>query len=522
MTIMMELLWSSARAACLRYADGGLYESRHRYTLRLNGADTKTVETCVFSLFDLKPDTAYQAQLFLGDSELAAISFHTRPERFTLDVRDFGAAGDGQSDDTPAIQAAIMACPADSRVLVPAGDYLVSPLFLKSGLRLEIAKGATLKLHPAREKLPILPGVIQSADARDDLNLGTWEGNPLDCFAALLTGFDLEQVEIYGEGLLDGQAQQADWWQWTKTKRGGAWRGRMLFLNRCRDVTVQGLTVQNSPSWNLHPYFSENLRFLNITVKAPDDSPNTDGLNPESCRQVMIAGARFSLGDDCIAVKSGKIYHGSRYKRPSEGLEIMHCLMERGHGSLTIGSEMAGGVRDLYLHDCLMRGTDRGLRIKTRRGRGEQGYIDGIRFERVRMEDVISPIVVNSFYFCGPDGHAPWVQDRTTQTADHTTPGLGSLSFEDLEVVGAHTCAACFLGLPEKKIEHLRISRASFAFAPDARAASPAMADQVTPVRKAGVIASNVKRLELHHLTFDGLEGEAVSAEKVDELIVED
>ena len=180
----------------------------------------------------------------------------------------------------------------------------------------------------------------------------------------------------------------------------------MVFLERCEIAVLQGITVQNSPSWNLHPYFSDNLRFLDTKVLNPKDSPNTDGLDPESCKNVEITGVYFSLGDSCIAIKIGKIYMGATYKRPCENITIRQCCMRDGHGALTIGSEMAGGVKNLTVGDCMFLHTDRGLRIKTRRGRGKDAVIQGILFENITMDHVMTPFVINCFYFCDPDGHS--------------------------------------------------------------------------------------------------------------------
>lgn len=145
-------------------------------------------------------------------------------------------------------------------------------------------------------------------------------------------------------------------------------------------MTLCGVTFKNSPSWTLHPYFSDNLKFYGLTINNPSDSPNTDGLDPESCKNVDIVGVKFSLGDDCIAVKSGKIYMGKKYRTPSENIHIRQCLMENGHGAVTVGSEMAGGVKNLVVEECRFYDTDRGLRIKTRRGRGKDAVLDQIIF----------------------------------------------------------------------------------------------------------------------------------------------
>ncbi len=513
----MELLWLSARSATVALEDGGLYRTMKPWRLFLNGEDRGDAHTVVRSLFGLRPDTPYRLWARGEDGREAALEFVTKREYVTLDVRAFGAFGDGAHDDTPAIQAAIACCPPESRVLVPPGRYLTSPLFLKSRLRLEIAAGAELLLQPGREHSPILPGLVESFDERGELNLGSWEGNPLDSYAALLTGVGAEDVEICGEGVLDGQGRLGDWWEDIKRRRG-AWRGRLLFLNRCQNVTVQGLAFRDSPAWTLHPYFSKDLRFLNISAEAPADSPNTDGFDPESCADVFVAGARFSVGDDCIAVKSGKLWMGEKYRTPCERLTVAHCLMENGHGGVTIGSEMSGGVRDIVVRDCLMRKTDRGLRVKTRRGRGEQGVVDNVVFERVRMEGVASPLVINCFYHCDPDGHSAAVQSREAPPAGPGTPSVGTIVFRNVRAEGCRQCAAFLLGLPERKPRSVTIEDASFSFAADAESAPPAMADGVAPCAKRGVIAENVEQLTLRRVAFEGIEGEPVEARGVDRL----
>ncbi len=501
-------LFAGTRSACFRIADGGLYETKKPYAVRLNGEPSGTAETCVFSLYRLVPKTEYVLSL---DGE-EVLTFSTQEESYTLDVRRFGAVGDGEHDDTAAIQAAIACCPANGRVLIPAGEWRTGPLFLRSHIRMELRKGATLHLETDRTRFPILPGLTRSTDEQDDLSLGSWEGNPLDTFASLLTGFACEDVVIYGEGTLDGGADRSDWWQNHRTKRG-AWRPRMVFLNRCRDITLQGVIVRNSPCWNLHPYFSQDLRFLNLTVLAPADSPNTDGFDPESCKGILMAGTHFSLGDDCIAIKSGKIWMGQRFKTPCEDIDIIHCLMENGHGGVTMGSEMAGGVRDVRVRDCLMRNTDRGLRIKTRRGRGEQGVIDRIAFERVQMENVRVPLVVNALYFCDPDGHSAWVQSREKQPVDETTPAIGTITFRDVRTTGA-SCAGYVLGLPEKPVERIALEDVQIEVDPDAPAIQPAMADGVPKMHGVGLIAENTERLELTDVQITGTSDEPVQWRK--------
>ncbi len=509
-------LFVQARSATVQIVDGGLYHTKAVYQLFLNGQAAGTADTAVTSLYDLQPETEYVLSVRLGAEEVGQCAFRTARESYTLNVRQFGAVGDGVHDDTAAIQAAILHCPADGRVLIPAGRYHVLPLMLKSHVRIELRRGATLLLETDRSKFPILPGMILSTDETDDLNLGSWEGNPLDMYAAFISGMDVEDVVLYGEGVLDGQGDKSDWWQNCKVRRG-AWRPRMLFLNHCRNVTVQGVTFQNSPSWNLQPYFSENLRFLNIRINAPANSPNTDGFDPESCDGILLAGAHFSLGDDCIALKSGKLYMGQRYKTPCQHIEISHCLMENGHGGMTCGSEMAGGIAHVRLHDCLMRNTDRGLRVKTRRGRGQQGVIDDIVFENVRMEHVGTPYVVNCMYFCDPDGKSEYVQSREKQPVDERTPRIGTVAFRHVTATDV-TCAGYFLGLPERPIEAVVMEDVHISCDKNAKPMQPAMAQGVPYLARKGLTAINVAKIVLKDVTITGQDGAKLECDGVGEV----
>ncbi len=516
---MARCLWVCARSCSVLLDEAGDYRARVPARLTLDGRELCATDRSVFTLYPLEPDTDHVLEIRRDNGEAETVCFRTEKETGALDVRRFGAKGDGEADDTAALQAAIMCCPLGGRVLIEAGDYRTGPLFLKSHITLELAEGASLKLLTDRSRFPILPGSREGDDGRGETLLGAWEGEPEDSFASALTGIGVEDVRLIGAGVVDGCAQLGDWWVDPKVRRG-AWRGRLLYLRNCRNVTVQGLTFRNSPSWNLHPCFSEDLRFIDISVEAPADSPNTDGFDPDSCREVRVYGARFSVGDDCIAVKSGKLYMGMKYFRPCEDVEIAWCAMLDGHGGVTVGSEMSGGVRNVLVHNCWMRGNDRGLRIKTRRGRGKYGVIDDIRFRDVRMEGVKVPLVINCMYFCDPDGHAEWVQSRRPRPVDDTTPSVGRITYERVTAVDCQACAAYLLGLPEKPIERVALRDCDFSFASDGAAMRPAMADGVEECRARGVIARNVEALSLENVRMAGLEGAPVDAEAVGEVTV--
>lgn len=517
MVMEIKVIFCTARCVTVEICDGSIYESEDEKEIYVNGTFYEVTRKVVVSIYDLKPDTKYTIKVKTGDGEWEA-KVKTPREFVTLNVRDFGAKGDGVQDDTPFIQAAILSCPDESRVLIPEGTYKVTSLFLKSNLRLELAEGAVVSAETDRRKFPVLKGLIESYDEKGEYNLGTWEGNPLDCFSSVITGIHVENVEIYGLGVIDGNANRDNWWHDPKIKRG-AFRPRMFFLNHCSNVTVQGIQVQNSPSWNIHPYFSDSLKFIDLNVLNPKDSPNTDGLDPESCHDVEIVGVYFSVGDDCIAVKSGKIYMGSKYKTPSEDIVIRQCCMRDGHGSITIGSEMAGGVRKLTVKDCLFLHTDRGLRIKTRRGRGKDAVIDQIVFDNIRMDQVMTPFVINSFYYCDPDGHSDYVASREKLPVDDGTPSIGTLEFSNIQAENCHVAAAYMYGLPEQKIKMVEMRHVRVSYAKNAVSGEPAMMDGIEKVSRMGIFAGNIQTLLLEDVEIQGQKGEKIITEHIEHLV---
>ena len=513
----METLCVTSRSCSVLLDPEGLYEAREKRELFLDGERIGEEYRSVCSLFDLEPDTDYTFESVTESGRRETLAFRTKRETCTLDVRAFGAKGDGETDDTAMLQAAILCCPEGGRVLVPPGEYATGPLFLKSRMTLEISGGAALKLLTDRMRFPVLPGCTPADNRDGEVLLGLFEGCAADGFAAALNGIDLTEVSVIGEGVIDGQAQESDWWIRPKEIRT-ACRGNLLYTQRCKGMLVQGLTFMNSPSWNLHPAYSENLDFIDIRVKAPWDSPNTDGFDPESCRNVRLLGAEISVGDDCIAIKSGKIGLGRKYKRACEDLEIGWCALLDGHGGVTVGSEMAGGVKRVRAHHCYMKGNDRALRIKTRRDRGKDGVIDDILFRDVRMDGVKMPLVVNSFYFCDADGKTDRVQIREKQPVDDTTPEIGTVCFERVEASGCKACAAYVLGLPEKPMKHLILRNCRFDFDPGASPMIPAMALHVEECCRRGIIARYVRKLTLTDVHLSGYEGEPLETAEVEEI----
>lgn len=492
-----------SRSAVFELDNESCYFADLSYDLCLDGKlVVQGGDTNVFSLYDLMPDTQYEITLNDGYAK-ESLLFQTAVESFLLDVTKFGAAGDGETDCTAALQAAILCCPSNGTVCFPAGVYASGPLFLKSDCTLLLEKNAVILGIPDRKRYPILPGVTLAADEQSEYYLGTWEGNPLSSYASLITGVNVQNVNITGEGTLDANAQNGDWWVDEKHKRG-AWRPRTVFLNHCKNVTIHGVTMHNSYSWTLHPYFCCELQCLDISIWNPPDSPNTDGIDTESCEQVEIIGAHISVGDDCISVKSGKLFMGLARRTPSRKTIIRNCFMERGHGGVAIGSEVAAGVYDVHITQCLMRCTDRGLRVKTRRGRGRLAVMDGIFLENIRMEHVLTPLSVNMFYFCDPDGHSAYVYSKEPLPVDERTPSIGRLVCREVRCTDCSVAGVYLYGLPEMPIEEVTLEDIFISFTPDAAAGFAAMMDHVEKLRCRGVFARNVRLLHLKNVIVEG------------------
>jgi polygalacturonase len=510
MPVVIDILLVAARSATLEVRNGQPYRSRDAHVFWVDGVPVRRSWDNVVTLDGLTPARSHRIDVFSG-GERQSLTFVTAAERWRVDVRAFGAVGDGVHDDTAALQAAVMACPEGGVVIVPAGVWLSGPLFLKSDMTLRVERDARLLGHPDIARWPLLPAML--ATDGDTRVLGSWEGQPASCHASLVNALGVERLLIEGEGTIDGNASFATWWSRPKTPFAG-WRPRTLLLANCRDVHVCGIALVNSPSWTLHALRSRQLSFTRLSIEAPVDSPNTDGIDPESCEQVRISGVRISTGDDCIAIKSGKPGPLGT-PPPSRAIRISNCLLQRGHGAVVIGSECAGGVYDVLAEDSIFEGTDRGLRIKTRRGRGRAAIIDGVELRNVRMHGVGSAFVVNSFYWCDPDGRAPHVGDRGVRPVDDGTPTVRNLRLVDVDCDRVAHAGIYVLGLPERPVQNIGIRNLKLRFDVDAEAGCPDMAESIHPVRAVGIHLANVRGVHVEGLDMQGEEGEAFFEENV-------
>ena len=512
---MLHTLYVGATSACLELENESPYYAPAPFTVFLDGEKLFERNTNVFSIFGLKPDSDYQVEV-IGEEANETLLLHTDSETCAVDVHAFGAVGDGEQDDTQAVQTAISYLPAGGRLYFPEGTYRVRPLVLKSHMTIELAEGATLLGWDKREDYPVVPGMLEDMYGQE-LYFGGFEGQAMPMYQSLLTAQYAEDIKIIGLGKVDGNAQNSDFW--TNFKSFPTARPRLVFLNRCRDVTMHGIHACNSPSWQLHPHYSQNIRLYDLFISAPKNSPNTDAIDPESCDGVDIIGCRFSVGDDCIAIKSGKIELGKKLNVPADHHTIRNCLMDFGHGAVTLGSEIGAGVRNLQVSQCWFRGTDRGLRIKSRRGRGENCILDQICFENIRMEGVLTPIAVNLWYnCCDPDRESEYVWSREKLPVDERTPRMGRFCFRHLTCSDAEV-AACYIdGLPEAPIEEVVLEDISVSFAENAKPGVPIMENFAKKRCRLGLYLDNVRRIRVNHVSLEGVEGEKLIAQHYEKL----
>ena len=483
MSSSLRLLCVTSRTAAVLIPVKGAYftlKTALDWTLERRDGDAVargTTQNVSLFLDGLEPSQTYVLRTLLGQ-----IEFHTLACNGLVDARDHGAAPDSP-DNRAAFAKAIAAVPKGGTLRVAAGRFLTGPIFLKPQMTLLLDDRSELAGIANRDGWPQLP----DHDATGRV-MATWEGLPERSFASMITAIDCHGLAITGRGIIDGGGDRGDWWSWPKETRDGARRPRTVQVVYSDRFTLSGVTVRNSPSWTVHPYRCRDLTVAAVKIENPSDSPNTDGLNPESCEGVNIVGVAFSVGDDCIAIKAGKRAPGKdAHLRACRDIAISHCLMERGHGAVVLGSEMSGDIRDVTVENCEFDKTDRGVRLKTRRGRG--GVIGGLRVRNVAMRGVETPFAANAFYFCDPDGKDDWVQSRDPAAVDITTPQITDIEMKNVTAEGVTLAAVALLGLPEAPITEVSIQNFAVSYDPDASADVPLMTCGMDPVRHAGVIA---------------------------------
>lgn len=428
-----------------------------------------------------------QAQKAYSWTHLPVVE-QARFRKDTINIQSFGAKGDGLTLNTKAINQAITECnkKGGGVVVIPAGLWLTGPVVLKSNVNLHLKKAATLLFSTDKSQYALVEGF--------------YEGKAAARNQSPISGTDLENVALTGQGIVDGngdawravhqrQLTEGEWKAKVASggvlnKDGKTWypseafrkasventsmllvpgkalsdftemkdflRPNLVVFTRCKKVLLEGLTFQNSPAWCLHPLLCENLTLRNLTIKNPEYAHNGDGMDIESCKNFLIEGCSLDVGDDAICIKSGKDEEGRKRGVPTENGIIRNNVVYNGHGGFVIGSEMSGGARNIFVENCTFMGTDKGLRFKSVRGRG--GVVEHIYARNVYMKDIDQEaIFFDMYYFVkfatdSPRDERPIVNEGT--------PIFRNMVFENIVCRGAKK-GVFVRGLPEMPIQQV-------------------------------------------------------------------
>lgn len=445
------------------------------------------LSAAAFALLNL-PATAQTTPVYSWNNlpQIAQPAFR----KDTLNILNYGAKADGVTLNTKAINSAIAACSQKGGgvVLVPSGLWMTGPVEMKSNVNLHLKKAATLLFTTDKSQYALVEGV--------------YEGKRAARNQSPISGKNLENIAITGQGILDGNG---DVWravnknqltepQWKeKIESGGVlkddgkvWypseqfkkasvegksmlltsgktpqdfadmkdflRPNLAVFTNCKKVLLEGVTFQNSPAWCLHPLMCQDLTIRNVTTKNPEYAHNGDGMDIESCKNFLIEGCTLDVGDDAICIKSGKDEEGRKRGMPTENGVIRNNTVYNGHGGFVVGSEMSGGARNIFVYNCTFMGTDKGLRFKSVRGRG--GVVEHIYAKDIYMKDIAGEaIFFDMYYFVkfATDG-----ERDTRPVVNEGTPVFRNMTFENIVCNGAEK-GVFIRGLSEMPIKNITL-----------------------------------------------------------------
>lgn len=392
---------------------------------------------------------------------LLACSVIVRSQGAWTSVKDKGADPSGNVKCTKIISGIIsdLATQGGGTVYFPAGVYLTGPIIMKSNITLWLDAGAVVKFSDDFDDY--LP-MVQSR----------WEDVRVKNFVSQIYAYQCENIAIRGRGHFEGQGKK--WWDYMRTAASqqtpGKWqeifkkeneallakneyiraknnflRPPMVTTYECKNVLIEGVSFSNPPFWTIMPAFTDNITITGITIENPSNSPNTDGIDPSSCKNVHISNCHITVGDDCIVIKSGRDEDGREAGKPTENITITNCTMLRGHGGVVIGSEMSGGVKRITITNCVFEGTDRGIRIKTMRGRG--GVIEDLLVSNIVMNNMINEGILITLRY----------QKTDPEPVSVRTPACNNVRISGIIQRGGQRPVAIY-GLEERDVSQISIS----------------------------------------------------------------
>lgn len=440
-------------------------------------------------------------QLCMAQEPARPIVQQVEFKKDTLNIGNYGAKGDGQFLNTATINQTIRTCSerGGGVVSIPAGIWLTGPIEMQSNVNLHLKRDAVLLFTKDFDQYKLVES--------------NWEGEPAWRNQNPISGKDLNNIAITGEGIIDGNG---DAWrmvkksklttsQWknlvasggtvdidnevwypsasslkgSKEKKAGVirpgttiedfkdvkdfLRPNLLVFTNCKKVLLEGVTIQNSPAWNIHPLLCEDLTLRKVSVRNPWYGQNGDGVDVESCKNVLIEDCTFDVGDDGICIKSGRDKAGRDRGKPTENVLIRNNVVYHAHGGFVIGSEMSGGARNIWVEDCSFIGTDIGLRFKTTRGRG--GVVENIFINNINMVDIPGEAILFDMYYAAVDpvplaGEKRSAVKSVTLPVTEETPQFKNFYIKNIVAKGASN-GIFFRGLPEMHIQNIWIENAT-------------------------------------------------------------
>lgn len=433
------------------------------------------------------------------------------------DIKSLGADTSGKVACTDLIKQSIKNASAEGggTIYFPAGTYLTAAIHLESNITLDIESGAVLKFSTIFEDY--LPFVKVR-----------WEGVFMNSLSPLIYADKAENITIKGRGVIDGQGHT--WWKesrrlideirkdgktsatnklqqmWLDANKGikvspyyestlerKFFRPPFIQFHESKNILIEGITIINSPFWTINPIGCDDLLIHGVTINNPSSNPkghNTDGINPESCRNVRISDCFLSVGDDCITIKSGRDEDGRNYGRPCENITITNCIMLAGHGGVVIGSEMSGGVKKVTISNCVFNGTDAGIRLKSSRGRG--GIVEEIRVDNIVMNNIQRNAFIFDLFYDKDSKEEP-VSERTPVFRNiHISNVTGS----DVKKIGYIT------GINEMPISEISFSN-------------------INMVAENGFTAKTAKNITFHNIDFSVKKGAALAFDECQDIVID-
>jgi polygalacturonase len=387
---------------------------------------------------------------------------HLGSQTLWTNVKDHGADPKGITSCTKIVNALIdsLSGRGGGTLFFPAGTFLTGPIIMKSNITLYLDAGSTIKFSDDfDEYLPM----VQSR----------WEDVRVKNFKSQIYAYQCENISIRGRGHLEGQGKK--WWdfmtnvnarklvdsKWQEIfkkenadllakneyirSKNNFLRPPMVTTYECKNVLIEGVSFSNPPFWTIMPAFTDNITITGITIENPSTSPNTDGIDPSSCRNVHISDCHISVGDDCIVIKSGRDEDGRQAARPTEDITITNCTMLKGHGGVVIGSEMSGGVKRVAISNCVFEGTDRGIRIKTMRGRG--GVVEDILISNIVMYNMVNEGILITLRY----------QSTQPEPLSERTPAVNNIHLSGIIIRSAQRPVAIY-GLEEMDVSQISFS----------------------------------------------------------------